>query len=183
MDTQSLNFSEKYWRNPDKFDPSRFANGARPVPGSLFRFGMGPRKCLGYRYALAITRIVVASVLQRYNLQLANPDAARRVKTKGMTFFTPFLCPEIIFNERLKNIAWTLKSSSAHGRSDFFPEWFWFSWKSVKYSWIFFSLKRKMKNKSLKNHFPFIRVTGILGGLGNRAARLWCDYRLVKRNP
>ena len=105
VDTQSLNFSEKYWRNPDKFDPSRFANGARPVPGSLFRFGMGPRKCLGYRYALAITRIVVASVLQRYNLQLANPDAARRVKTKGMTFFTPFLCPEIIFNERLKNNA------------------------------------------------------------------------------
>ena len=107
MDAQSLNFSEKYWRNPDEFDSSRFANGARPVLGSLFRFGLGPRKCLDYLYAQAImiTRIIVASVLQRYNLQLANPDAARRVKTKGMTFFTPFLCPEIIFNERLKNNA------------------------------------------------------------------------------
>ena len=110
VDTQSLNFSEKYWKEPDKFDPDRFANGARPVPGSLFRFGMGPRKCLGYRYALAITRIVLASVLQRYTLQLANPDVARRVKTKGMTFFTPFLCPEIIFNERLKNNAWIFRT-------------------------------------------------------------------------
>lgn len=100
VDTQSLNFSEKYWKDPDKFDPDRFANGARPVPGSLFRFGMGPRKCLGYRYALAITRIVVASVLQRYTLQLANPEVTARVKTKGMTFFTPYLCPEMIFNER-----------------------------------------------------------------------------------
>ena len=108
MDTQSLNFSDKYWRNSDEFDLSRFANGARPVLGSLFHFGifgMGPRKCLNYPYAQAITRIIVASVLQRYTLQLANPDAARRVSTKGITFFTPFLCPDIIFNERLKNTA------------------------------------------------------------------------------
>ena len=106
MDAQSLNFSEKYWRNPDEFDSSRFANGARPVLGSLFRFGLGPRKCLDYLYAQAITRIIVASVFFfRYTLQLANPDTARRVNTKGMTFFTPFLCPEIIFNERLKNNA------------------------------------------------------------------------------
>ena len=105
MDTQSLNFSDKYWRNSDEFDPSRFANGARPVLDSLFHFGTGPRKCLNYPYAQAITRIIVASVLQRYTLQLANPDAARRVNAKGMTFFPPFLCPEIIFNDRLKNNA------------------------------------------------------------------------------
>lgn len=105
VDPYSLNYSEKYWKDPEKFDPDRFANGARPTPGSLFRFGMGPRKCLGYRYALAITRVVVASVLQRYTLQLAHPDAKARVKTKGMSFFTPYLCPEIVFNERQKNIA------------------------------------------------------------------------------
>jgi len=105
VDPHSLNYSEKYWKDPEKFDPDRFANGARPTPGSLFRFGMGPRKCLGYRYALAITRVVVASVLQRYTLQLAHPDAEARVKTKGMSFFTPYLCPEIIFNERQENNA------------------------------------------------------------------------------
>lgn len=105
VDPYSLNYSEKYWKDPDKFDPDRFTNGVRPTPGSLFRFGMGPRKCLGYRYALAITRVVVASVLQRYTLQLAQPDAKARVKTKGMTFFTPYLCPEIVFSERQKNVA------------------------------------------------------------------------------
>ncbi|KAL9971159.1 hypothetical protein ACROYT_G023650 [Oculina patagonica] len=105
VDTHSLNFSEKYWKDPNKFDPDRFANGARPTPGSLFRFGMSPRKCLGYRYALAISRVVVASVLQKYTLQLADPDATARVKTNGMTFFTPYLSPELVFNERHKNNA------------------------------------------------------------------------------
>lgn len=75
------------------------------MPGSLFRFGMGPRKCLGYRYALGISRVVVASVLQKYTLQLSDPDATARVKTSGMTFFTPYLSPDIVFNERHKNDA------------------------------------------------------------------------------
>ena len=103
MDAHSLNFSEKYWENPEKFDPNRFAEGARQVPCSLFRFGMGPRKCLGYRYALVITRVVVASVLQKYTVQLADVDAPAKVKAKGITFDTPYLCPEIIFHERQSN--------------------------------------------------------------------------------
>ena len=67
---------------------------------SFFRFGMGPRKCLGFRYALAITRVVVVSALQAYKLELVDPDGPARVKTKGMPFFTPYLCPEIVFHER-----------------------------------------------------------------------------------
>ncbi|XP_068719783.1 uncharacterized protein [Montipora capricornis] len=100
VDTHSLNFSEQFWENPDKFDPERFANGSRQVPGSFFRFGMGPRKCLGYRYALAINRVVVASVMQKFSLEIAQPSAPLRVKEKGMTFFTPYLSPIIIFNAR-----------------------------------------------------------------------------------
>ncbi|KXJ06566.1 Cytochrome P450 3A13 [Exaiptasia diaphana] len=100
VDTYSLNFNDKYWENPELFQPERFSEGSRQIPGSYFRFGMGPRKCLGYRYALAITRIVVASVLQKYTIQLADPTAQERVKTRGMVFFTPYLCPEIVFTER-----------------------------------------------------------------------------------
>ncbi|KAK3732821.1 hypothetical protein QZH41_017720 [Actinostola sp. cb2023] len=100
VDTHSLNFSEKYWKNPEQFQPERFAEGTRQIPGSYFRFGMGPRKCLGYRYALAITRIVVASVLQKYSIRLAEPTAPDKVKTGGMPFFTPYLCPDIVFVDR-----------------------------------------------------------------------------------
>ncbi|CAH3191123.1 unnamed protein product, partial [Porites lobata] len=101
VDTYSLNFSEQFWENPEKFYPERFSNGMKHVAGSFFRFGLGPRKCLGYRYALAITRLVVASVLQRFTLELAQPSGdLTRVKAKGMTFFTPYLSPTIIFHER-----------------------------------------------------------------------------------
>lgn len=100
VDTHSLNFSEQFWENPDKFDPERFANGTKQVPGSFFRFGMGPRKCLGYRYALAINRLVVASILQKFTLELGQPSDLLRVKAKGMTFFTPYLSPTITFYKR-----------------------------------------------------------------------------------
>ena len=39
------------------------------------------------------------------HFKLAYPDTKARVKTKGMAFFTPYLCPEIVFNERQKNNA------------------------------------------------------------------------------
>ncbi|XP_031571883.1 cytochrome P450 3A6-like [Actinia tenebrosa] len=100
VDTHSLNYSEKYWKNPDEFKPERFAEGTRQVPGSYFRFGMGPRKCLGYRYALAITRIVVASVLQKYKISLADPLGSPKIKTRGMPFFTPYICTDVVFTER-----------------------------------------------------------------------------------
>lgn len=100
VDTHSLNFNENYWDSPDEFIPERFNTENRQVLCSFFRFGMGPRKCLGFRYALAITRVLVVSVLQSYTVRLAHPNDAIKVKSKGMPFFTPYLCPEIIFYKR-----------------------------------------------------------------------------------
>lgn len=100
VDTYSLNYSETYWKNPEEFNPERFSAGRNPVPGSFFRFGMGPRKCLGYRYALAITRVVVTSFLQNFELQLSENENCVKVKQAGMPFFTPYLCPEIVLQRR-----------------------------------------------------------------------------------
>ncbi|CAB3989340.1 cytochrome p450 monooxygenase [Paramuricea clavata] len=100
VDTYSLNYSETYWKNPEEFNPERFSAGRNPVPGSFFRFGMGPRKCLGYRYALAITRVVVTSFLQNFELQLSETENCVKVKQAGMPFFTPYLCPEIVLQRR-----------------------------------------------------------------------------------
>ena len=91
-----------YWENPDEFKPERFSAFRNTVPGSFFRFGMGPRKCLGYRYALAITRVVVASFLQNFELGLSESESKSSVKVKetGLSFFTPYICPEIVLQRR-----------------------------------------------------------------------------------
>ena len=62
-----------YWDDADAFDPSRFEPGrsAARHPGSYIPFGAGPRTCLGGRFGLAEVILVVATVAQRYNLELA----------------------------------------------------------------------------------------------------------------
>ncbi|WP_411027373.1 cytochrome P450, partial [Salmonella sp. s54925] len=98
-----LNLSENYWQNPDHFHPDRFADGSREVPGSFFQFGMGPRKCLGYRHALAINRLTVASFLQKFTLELidrSDNGTPYGIKTIGDAIFTPYTCPELILRNR-----------------------------------------------------------------------------------
>ena len=102
VDSFLLNFSDKYWKNPEEFIPERFANGAHQVPGSFFHFGMGPRKCLGYRYAEAVTRVMVISVLRKYTLQLSDVGAQPKVKTQGFPGSIPYVCPDVIFEGRQK---------------------------------------------------------------------------------
>ncbi|XP_014599468.1 PREDICTED: cytochrome P450 9e2-like [Polistes canadensis] len=47
----------KYYPNPDKFDPNRFIDG-NIDPLVYFPFGIGPRICIGNRYALIICKVV-----------------------------------------------------------------------------------------------------------------------------
>ena len=62
----------EYWPNPEGFDPDRFspeAQESRPRH-AYFPFGGGPRKCLGERFAILEALIILASVLQRFRLDL-----------------------------------------------------------------------------------------------------------------
>ena len=61
---------------------------------------MGPRKCLGYRYALAITRVVVASFLQNFEWRLSENGSRVKLKKTGMAFFTPYISPDIVLQRR-----------------------------------------------------------------------------------
>lgn len=44
-----IHYDPKYYPNPEKFDPERFAedNKSSIVPGSYLPFGIGPRNCIG----------------------------------------------------------------------------------------------------------------------------------------
>jgi cytochrome P450 len=63
-----------YWENPERFDPGRFLperSAGRPR-FAYFPFGGGPRMCIGNSMALMEAQLVLASVYQRYHLELAS---------------------------------------------------------------------------------------------------------------
>lgn len=59
---------------PDKFWPQRW-DTIDPSPYEYIPFGAGPRMCLGMSFALMEVKVVIASLLQRYRLEL--PEGLR----------------------------------------------------------------------------------------------------------
>lgn len=66
---------ERFFADPERFDPDRWAGGMakRLPPGAYIPFGRGPRMCLGRSFALMEAMIVLALILQRFELTSA-PD-------------------------------------------------------------------------------------------------------------
>ncbi len=63
---------EAHWPDPERFDPGRFAPGEKHPPYSYLPFGGGPRNCLGANFAQAESKVVLARLLQRFDLTLTN---------------------------------------------------------------------------------------------------------------
>jgi cytochrome P450 len=69
----AIHHNATYWPDPERFDPLRFAPEAaagRPRYAYL-PFGGGPRLCIGNNFALAEAPLILASIFQRYQLDLA----------------------------------------------------------------------------------------------------------------
>jgi cytochrome P450 len=62
-----------YWPDPHRFDPERYISGARPVPYAWLGFGGGPRNCIGAGFGLVEAKVVLARLLQNFNLTLVEP--------------------------------------------------------------------------------------------------------------
>lgn len=61
-----------FWENPEGFDPERFSpehSAGRPRY-AYFPFGGGPRQCIGNGFALQEAQLILATVAQRYHLDL-----------------------------------------------------------------------------------------------------------------
>jgi cytochrome P450 len=63
-----------YWPNPDTFDPERFSpeRSAERPKFVYIPFGAGPRQCIGNQFALIEAQLSVATLAQRYRLQLTS---------------------------------------------------------------------------------------------------------------
>jgi cytochrome P450 len=62
----------KLWPDPERFDPDRFTaehESARPR-FAYIPFGGGPRGCIGSQFALVEAQLIVATIAQRYRIEL-----------------------------------------------------------------------------------------------------------------
>jgi cytochrome P450 len=53
----------RFWPDPTRFDPGRWAGGHEPQKFSYLPFGAGPRMCVGQAYAQLEARVVLATLL------------------------------------------------------------------------------------------------------------------------
>ncbi len=69
-----LHRHHRLWRDPDRFDPSRFLPDAPAPPRFAYLpFGAGPRVCVGAQFALTEATLVLAMLLQRFAVTLEGP--------------------------------------------------------------------------------------------------------------
>jgi cytochrome P450 len=66
-----------FWEQPEVFDPERFSpeRVAQRPKGAYFPFLGGPHQCIGNEFAMLEMCLVVAMVLQRFDVELL-PDQA-----------------------------------------------------------------------------------------------------------
>ncbi|MFO7483910.1 cytochrome P450 [Oceanibaculum nanhaiense] len=77
-----------YWPEPEKFDPYRFtpeASADRPKH-AYFPFGTGPRQCIANHFAMFEAQIMVAQMLQRFDLRLLT---SKEVESEPMISLRP----------------------------------------------------------------------------------------------
>jgi cytochrome P450 len=67
---------ESVWKDAERFCPERFAHGhdAGHPPFAYLPFGGGPRNCIGAAFAQVEVKVVLARLLQTFDLQLLNGE-------------------------------------------------------------------------------------------------------------
>lgn len=76
---------EKYYENPEKYDPERFNddNKASIKPGTYIPFGYGPRICIASRFALLETKVLLYSLLGSFDFEVIEKTPIPLVLRKG----------------------------------------------------------------------------------------------------
>ncbi|KAF5889817.1 cytochrome P450 3A30-like [Clarias magur] len=71
--TYALHRDPEFWPDPETFNPDRFTqeNKESIDQYAYMPFGLGPRNCIGMRFALVAMKLAVVEVLQRFDISLS----------------------------------------------------------------------------------------------------------------
>jgi len=75
VNTYALHRDARFFHDPERFDPERFAAGweARIPRHAYLPFGLGPRVCIGNGFAMMEARLILAALAQHWQF-LLEPD-------------------------------------------------------------------------------------------------------------
>lgn len=87
VDAYVLHHHAKYWEDPEKFDPDRFApaNQDKVAHYAYLPFSLGRHSCIGMRFANLETKIVIARLLQVFKLTLVPGQDLKQVEHLSLT--------------------------------------------------------------------------------------------------
>ncbi|XP_047659426.1 cytochrome P450 3A30-like isoform X1 [Tachysurus fulvidraco] len=71
--TYALHRDPDYWTDPETFNPERFTqdNKESIEQSAYLPFGLGPRNCIGMRFALVAMKLAAVEILQRFDISLS----------------------------------------------------------------------------------------------------------------
>jgi cytochrome P450 family 9 len=80
-----IQMDPKYFPNPEKFDPYRFSdeNKGNIQSGTFLPFGMGPRTCIGSRYALLEAKLLLFSILTKFKIEKCSKTPEKLTHAMG----------------------------------------------------------------------------------------------------
>lgn len=89
----SIHHDERIYKDPHKFNPDRFADGALKKyrdDGVYLTFGTGPRSCIGLKFAQAQSKACIATIIKNFEIQLDTQNTQLPLVLDPKDFLTLF---------------------------------------------------------------------------------------------
>ncbi|KAG2219787.1 hypothetical protein INT45_008878 [Circinella minor] len=92
VDIYNLHRNPKYWKEPETFNPDRFAPGGEADSHSTsgypwFAFSNGGRQCIGMNFSMVQQRVVLSMLLRKYTFTLPEDSLHKEhIQKRGVVF-------------------------------------------------------------------------------------------------